>query len=90
MVLANWERESLRCFLQINIRSHGALSHSRAGDESVISDLMVRSQTLAVDEAHNFLSQTSNRSRQLVHNLADQVVLLQQPRSIDPPATCCV
>ena len=75
LVLANWERESLRCFLQINIRSHGALSHSRAGDESVISDLMVRSQTLAVDEAHNFLSQTSNRSRQLVHNLADQVVL---------------
>ena len=41
----------------------------------MVGQLLARAQTLAVDEAHNFLNQTSNRTRQLLHNLADQTVL---------------
>src|SRR5690349_870548 len=39
------------------------------------SDAVARAQVLAVDEAHNFLTAESNRTRRLQDTLADHVLL---------------
>lgn len=53
--------------------SHGLLSHCSATPAAQPTKLQ-RTELLAVDEAHNFV-RDSNRTRQVVANLADQVVL---------------
>lgn len=75
LVTPNWDRERAHCQLSLEVISHGSLSRLKPQEDSVIGQLLARAQTLAVDEAHNFLNQTSNRTRQLLHNLADQTVL---------------
>lgn len=75
LVTPNWERERVSCQLPMSVISHGSLSRLKKDEDSTIGHLLAEAQTLAVDEAHNFLNQHSNRTRQLLHNLADQTVL---------------
>lgn len=75
LVHAHWTKENAKCGHNIAIVSQGLLSRMNDHDDSALGIQLLSAQTLAVDEAHNFLSQTSNRTRQLKHNLADQVVL---------------
>lgn len=75
LVTPNWDRERTHCQLSLEVISHGSLSRLKPDEDSMIGQLLARAQTLAVDEAHNFLNQNSNRTRQLLHNLADQTVL---------------
>ena len=74
-VINQWEREALFVGLSISKVSHGLLS--RSGDaEHVREELAVRdAQILAVDEAHNFLNNSSKRTRQIRESLADNVLL---------------
>ncbi|GLZ87515.1 hypothetical protein Pres01_35660 [Metapseudomonas resinovorans] len=75
LVSPNWDRERTNCQLSLEVISHGSLSRLKPDEDSTIGLLLAKAQTLAVDEAHNFLNQNSNRTRQLLHNLADQTVL---------------
>ncbi|EIY2609043.1 SNF2-related protein [Pseudomonas aeruginosa] len=75
LVTPNWDRERTHCQLSVEVISHGSLSRLKPDEDSMIGQLLANAQTLAVDEAHNFLNQNSNRTRQLLHNLADQTVL---------------
>ncbi|WP_341304681.1 SNF2-related protein [Pseudomonas sp. TMP25] len=75
MVTPNWDRERTHCQLSLEVISHGSLSRLKPDEDSMVGQLLAGAQTLAVDEAHNFLNQNSNRTRQLLHNLADQTVL---------------
>jgi superfamily II DNA or RNA helicase len=74
-VIDQWEREALFVGLSISKVSHGLLS--RSGDtEHLREELAVRdAQILAVDEAHNFLNNSSKRTRQVRESLADNVLL---------------
>lgn len=75
LVTPNWERECISCQLPMAVISHGSLSRLKPDEDSTVRQLLAQAQTLAVDEAHNFLNQNSNRTRQLLHNLADQTLL---------------
>ncbi|WP_241090162.1 SNF2-related protein [Pseudomonas viridiflava] len=75
LVQKHWEREIAKCGASVSIESQGILSRLTKDDESTLTIQLATAQTLAVDEAHNFLSQTSKRTLHLKHNLADQVVL---------------
>ena len=75
LVSNNWEREVAKCGFNLAIASQGLLSRLDDREGSALATQLASAQTLAVDEAHNFLSQTSKRTRHLLHNLADQVVL---------------
>ena len=74
-VATEWRSESAIASVPLEVYSHGALS--RAKDESsdnVLTDLR-RAQILCVDEGHNFLNFNSNRTQQLLRNMADHVAL---------------
>jgi len=74
-VVESWRDESARAQVQIDVHSHGALSHARSGNrENVLANLR-RAQLLGVDEGHNFLNVASNRTQQLLRNMADHVML---------------
>lgn len=75
LVRKNWDRETAKCGLNVTIVSHGLLSRLGEQDTSNLAMRLSSAQTLAVDEAHNFLNQMSKRTRYLKHHLADQVVL---------------
>lgn len=66
LVTPNWERERVSCQLPMSVISHGSLSRLKKDEDSTIGHLLAEAQTLAVDEAHNFLNQHSNRTRQLL------------------------
>lgn len=74
-VIGAWERESALAGVAVEAHSHGALSHTRsAGRENLVLNLR-RAQLLCVDEGHNFLNFASNRTQQLLRNMADHVAL---------------
>jgi superfamily II DNA or RNA helicase len=74
-VVESWKDESAKAQVQIDVHSHGALSHARSGNrENVLANLR-RAQLLGVDEGHNFLNVASNRTQQLLRNMADHVML---------------
>lgn len=75
LVKDNWERETTKCNFNVAIASHGLLSRQSERDTSILAMRLSSAQTLAVDEAHNFLNHLSKRTRLLKHHLADQVVL---------------
>jgi hypothetical protein len=75
LVKVNWDRETTKCSFNIAIASHGLLSRQGERDTSILGMRLSSAQTLAVDEAHNFLNHLSKRTRFLKHHLADQVVL---------------
>jgi hypothetical protein len=70
-----WRHEAIACGLSINTVSHGKLSRAGADGERIEQRAVRRAQLLAVDEAHNFLNRSSNRTRSLRDNLADHVML---------------
>jgi superfamily II DNA or RNA helicase len=70
-----WRREAVSCGLSIDTVSHGRLSRSTADEPRLEQEAVRRAQLLAVDEAHNFLNRTSNRTRFLRDNVADHVLL---------------
>ena len=75
-VRETWAREAAAANFNLDILSHGKLSAPTRGDDEHHERAQVRrAQLLAVDEAHNFLNPTSNRTRALRDNLADHVVL---------------
>lgn len=71
----SWQREALECDLTLRIVSHGLLS--RAGPDGTRPEAqeVARAQILAVDEAHNFLSTTSQRTTRLRDSRAEHVLL---------------
>ncbi len=75
LVIKNWEKETAKCGFNIAITSQGMLSRLTDKDASALGIQLGTAQTIAVDEAHNFLSQASKRTQRLKHNLADQVIL---------------
>lgn len=70
-----WQREATSCGLPLQIRSHGILSRRDSeGNEETVSAVR-RAQILSIDEAHNFLNLASNRTQEVLANMADSVVL---------------
>ena len=70
-----WLRESVSCGLTLRTVSHGLLSRGPGQGPRVHEDEVGRAQILAVDEAHNFLSKSSNRTRQVRDASPDHVLL---------------
>jgi len=75
VVKDSWEREAGSCGLPLNSMSHGILSHKKSDKHHDTLQLIRRAQSLAVDEAHNFLNPTSSRTRGLLGNMADVMIL---------------
>lgn len=74
-VVENWKDESAMAQVQVDVHSHGALSHAKAGTRDNLLANLRRAQLLGVDEGHNFLNMASNRTQQLLRNMADHVML---------------
>lgn len=72
----NWMRECSQNSVSLETFSHGKLSHKRARHHELTIDALRRAQILCVDEGHNFLNFKSNRTQELLRNMADHVVLL--------------
>ena len=74
-VKATWEQEALDTGLTLNAVSQGLLSR-RGGDIPRLEHSAVqRAQTLAVDEAHNFLNAGSSRTQRIRGSEADHIML---------------
>ncbi len=74
-VKATWEQEALDTGLTLNAVSQGLLSR-RGGDTPRLEHSAVqRAQTLAVDEAHNFLNAGSSRTQRIRGSEADHIML---------------
>ncbi|SEG66177.1 SNF2-related protein [Marinobacterium lutimaris] len=72
----NWLQETTLHGLQIQPYSQGLLSGSKdKGDAQLVDLSLKQSQILCVDEAHNYLNESSNRTRFLLRNMADHVIL---------------
>lgn len=72
----NWEMETARQGLQITPFSQGVLSNLKSGSKSeILENNLKLAQILCVDEAHNFLNEKSNRTKFLLRNMADHVIL---------------
>lgn len=79
-VRASWARELLDVGMNLQVFSHGGLSvagRGLAGEGNPRMEVQAvrAARILAVDEAHNFLSASSERTRRLLGNQADHVVL---------------
>jgi hypothetical protein len=72
----NWIRECSQNSVSLETFSHGKLSHKSARRHELTIDALRRAQILCVDEGHNFLNFKSNRTQELLRNMADHVVLL--------------
>ena len=75
MVSTAWQDEATGCGLQISPLSHGILSRKGSDKYDGVLKVIRRAQSLAIDEAHNFLNQKSSRTRGLLGNMADVVVM---------------
>lgn len=74
-VATEWMSESAIASVPLEVYSHGALSWAKdESSDNVLTDLR-RAQILCVDEGHNFLNFNSNRTQQLLRNMADHVAL---------------
>jgi superfamily II DNA or RNA helicase len=72
----DWIRESTVSGVPLETYSHGKLSSKRARRHELTVEALRRAQLLCVDEGHNFLNFRSQRTQQLLRNMADHVVLL--------------
>jgi hypothetical protein len=70
-----WQDEAIACGLTITPVSHGMLSHADASGQRPEERAVATAQVLAVDEAHNFLTRNSNRTRAIRASAADHVLL---------------
>jgi hypothetical protein len=71
----NWRNDATYAGAQLEIYSHGMLSHAGSGRHELIIEALRRAQILCVDEGHNFLNVKSNRTQNLLRNMADHVLL---------------
>ena len=74
-VATAWQDEAIECGLQVTPLSHGILSRKGSDKYEGVLKVIRRAQSLAIDEAHNFLNQKSSRTRGLLGNMADVVVM---------------
>lgn len=74
-VATAWQDEAIECGLQVTPLSHGILSRRGSDKYDGVLKVIRRAQSLAIDEAHNFLNQKSSRTRGLLGNMADVVVM---------------
>lgn len=75
-VQQHWQDETSRQGLQIQPFSQGALSNVQDPmAKALLERSLKQAQVLCVDEAHNFLNESSKRTKFLVRNMADHVVL---------------
>jgi superfamily II DNA or RNA helicase len=75
-VLNSWEEEIRTCEgAHLLAYSHGSLSSTKSKKHHHLIDVIRRGQVLAVDEAHNFFNDSSNRTQALFSNMADYVLL---------------
>jgi hypothetical protein len=74
-VLDTWRREALMSGVPMMPVSHGVLSRPDPDGSRIELAHVARAQVLAVDEAHNFLSADSNRTRHIRDSVADHVLL---------------
>lgn len=74
-VMPNWEREALHSGCRIGICSHGDLSHVNSARHAITREAVRRAELLCVDEGHNFLDFKSNRTRYILSNMAEHVLL---------------
>jgi SNF2 family DNA or RNA helicase len=72
----NWDREAINTSIHLDVYSHGELSHEKSRSHELSVSALRKAQTLSIDEGHNFLNFKSNRTQQLLRNMADHVVLL--------------
>lgn len=70
-----WQREVFEAGAQLDVWSHGSLSHGQSAHHDHIVESLRQAQVLCVDEGHNFLNLESNRTRLLLRNMADHVLL---------------
>jgi len=70
-----WDEERSKCGLNLVTRSHGILSRSTSDGFKTAANDLRRAQCIAIDEAHNFLNQQSSRTKSLLCNMADHVLL---------------
>ena len=70
-----WATETTHCGLPLASISHGILSRSASDRREDSLAAVRRAQILAIDEAHNFLNLQSERTRGLLGNMADHVIL---------------
>lgn len=75
VVAEAWDEERSRCGLNLVTHSHGILSRASSEGFKVATNDLRRAQCIAIDEAHNFLNQQSSRTRSLLCNMADHVLL---------------
>jgi superfamily II DNA or RNA helicase len=70
-----WLREAISCGLTLRTVSQGLLSRGGDQDRDTYHGEVGRAQILAIDEAHNFLAGSSNRTRQVRDANAEHVLL---------------
>lgn len=71
----SWRREAVTCGLPLETLSHGKISYQKSERHDDVLHAIRRAQSLAIDEAHNFLNPNSARTRGLHGNMADVVVM---------------
>lgn len=71
----SWRDEFDLCRLGVEIYTHGILSRPDSKKATRMSHALRQVQVFAIDEAHNFLDTSTQRTRALYGNLADYVVL---------------
>ncbi|MBP1466242.1 hypothetical protein EYB53_011045 [Candidatus Chloroploca sp. M-50] len=75
-VLTDWERDTTSINLPSERYPHSLLSRTPGEQRQTRQDVLQRAQVLAIDEAHNFLNTTSNRSRALLRCAPEHTLLL--------------
>ena len=70
-----WKRESNLSGVDLDPYSHGIFSNERTRGYADSLDAIKRAQILCIDEGHNFLNFKSQRTQNLLRNMADHVML---------------
>lgn len=77
VVQSNWFRESLDVgFAQNHLISMGLLSHSYNSKFKDIEKAIKAANVLVLDEAHNYLNLSSNRSETIARHTVDYIILV--------------
>jgi len=74
-VKETWGWEALRAHVHLDAYSHGSLSHTRSIKHDISIEALRMAQVLCVDEGHNFINFSSNRTQRLLRNMADHMLL---------------
>jgi len=76
IVIPNWEDELANIrFTMASPSSHGMLSQSESENFDALLKKIRNANVLLIDEAHNYLNKTSQRTRTIKSNKADHVIL---------------